>query len=155
MRLSRRTKSLALVARLLIVLSGCSSSRSPSPIARPIASARYNAPYDLSSTVAVAVYEYLYKYADLGGSAIQFTLNAPQELRAVVDGVDMDPSHALDGTGLGTEPSAYVYARNAAGAIHQYRVVLNWGYLLDGNDWKALRRISATAATALRSRVKE
>jgi hypothetical protein len=155
-RLSRPTEFLLLITCLLMDLGGCSTSPpSAATKTRVLASTRYSAAYDFSSTEAVAVYEYLYKYADLDAPAIQFTLKTPQEVRPMLDGVDMDPSRAFDGTEFGTEPSAYLYARNAAGAIHQYRLVLDWGYLLDGNDWKTLRRISSPAAAALRSHLKE
>lgn len=103
----------------------------------------------------MAVYRHAYQYADIDPGAIVFTITDPQEIRAVLSDVDMSSSQQLDGTALGTEPNAYLYVQNESGSIHQYRTVLDWTYLLDGQDWKALHKITDDAAAKLRVHMKE
>jgi hypothetical protein len=144
-----------LLATLSFLSFACSPASAPAVKGSASISTRYSSPYDFGSTTAIAVYRYGTDYADLDANALDFTITAPLQVRAVLNGVDMAPDHEFNGTALGSDPSAYLYVRNASGAIHQYRVVLDWDYLLDGADWKSLRRISDSAAASLRSHLKE
>lgn len=142
-----------LITLALLINQGCSVRHHT--IVRPVTSARYGGSYDFGSTLRIAVYRYAYQYADLDPGAIVFTITKPQEVRLVLDGIDVSSSEQLDGTALGTEPNAYLYVQNASGSIHQYRTVLDWAYLLDGQDWKALHKIKDDAAAKLRVHMKE
>jgi hypothetical protein len=151
MALGTRALNLAFCGVVLCATQGTSCG-TPPPTTPPLVSARYGSPHDLGSSVAVAVYRYAYAYTDLSPAAIEFSITSAPDVASVVGGVDM--THSIDGSTLGTEPNAYVYVKNGSGAIHQYRVVLDWSYLLDGENWKTLHPISAAAATTLRAHQK-
>ncbi len=142
------------ITALCAIALGCSTP-STNPSGSPLISSRYSAPYDFGSTAAMGVYRYASEYVDLDAGAIDFRVNTASDLRSVLSGIDMTADHAMDGTGIGSEPSAYLYVRNGPGNIHQYRVVLDWTYLVDGKDWTKLYKIEPAAAAILRSHVKE
>jgi hypothetical protein len=112
-------------------------------------------PFSFKQIVAIAVYPYREKYADLDPKKcpMNFAAFKSDEVKEIAGpflwGKSINGSP--DGADMGSAPDAYIYFRDSAGNTSKAaRVVGAWQFILVDNDWEKLRPVTEAGSQILK-----
>lgn len=103
--------------------------------------------FDINNVTDVAVYQYSRCYGELNDAAIKFKISN----RNKVSEVTREFVFPVNLGDVGTSPSAYVYLRDSAGHVAKGRVVLDWDYVVLGNNWDEFYPLTEAGKTVLKA----